>query len=84
MRSSFFLDPYGNIYPCHIFDEKAANIMEIEYSIPNLFKSESTRELRNRIKNSECPECWTPCEAYQTILSNFFNYKNLRELMRIH
>jgi MoaA/NifB/PqqE/SkfB family radical SAM enzyme len=36
LRSSCFVDSWGNVFPC----------------------------------NGQCPHCWTPCEAYQSILGN--------------
>ncbi len=68
-RSSFFLDPYGFLYPCISMDEPLGNLKES--SLPQLLQSERARTLLQKIKRRECPGCWTPCEAYHAILENF-------------
>lgn len=68
LTSSIFIDPYGNVYPCTIFPEKLGNIKEKKLDI--MLKTEKTRKIKEKIKKLECPNCWTPCEAYQTILGN--------------
>jgi len=30
------------------------------------------RELREEVVGERCSHCWTPCEAYPTILGNLF------------
>lgn len=72
LKSSLFLDPYGDIYPCHIFSEKITNINGIDNNLLKLYELKKTDELRKKIQNSECPRCWTPCEANVSILTNLF------------
>jgi radical SAM protein with 4Fe4S-binding SPASM domain len=70
LNSSIFIDPIGNIYPCTIFNKKLANLREIDYDIKKIWNSKQTKEIRKLIKYKRCPQCWTPCEAYQTIVGN--------------
>ncbi len=68
-RSSFFLDPYGYLYPCISMDEPFGNLKE--FPLDQLLHQEKGHSILQHIKRGECPRCWTPCEAYQTILENF-------------
>lgn len=70
LSSSIFLDPYGNIYPCSIYNRKLGNIRGFNYSLKNIWKSGKIKEIRSQILKKQCPNCWTPCEAYQSILGN--------------
>ena len=35
-----------------------------------LWKSQRTKDVRAAVVDEQCPHCWTPCEAYPTILGN--------------
>lgn len=68
---SLFIDPYGNIKPCINFNQNIANIKEHDFSLLNALDNCKLDKVRRDIRNKKCPGCWTPCEAYQTILQNF-------------
>lgn len=70
LSASFFMDPSGTVYPCSIFDKPLGNIRDFGYSLPLLWNSGERRLLRQEISKGNCPHCWTPCEAYQSILAN--------------
>jgi len=70
LRSSCFLDPWGNVYPCGMYDAKIANIRDHDYSLAKIWQLDETRSKQKEIWNLQCPQCWTPCEAYQSILGN--------------
>ncbi len=70
LNSSFFLDPYGNIFPCLVWSKKLGNLRDYNYKIDNLWKSPEVVKTQKDAKNLNCPNCWTPCEAYQTIAGN--------------
>lgn len=70
LSASFFMDPAGNVYPCSIYDKILGNIKDYDYNIYKLWSSISRNESRKEILKGNCPQCWTPCEAYQSILAN--------------
>lgn len=70
LAASFFMDPAGTVYPCTIFDEPIGNIQEFGYCFHDLWNAGKRRGVRREIRNRNCPHCWTPCEAYQSILAN--------------
>lgn len=68
LTSSIFIDPYGNVYPCTIFAKKLGNIKKER--LDEILKNKRTTKIKEKIRKLDCPNCWTPCEAYQTILGN--------------
>jgi MoaA/NifB/PqqE/SkfB family radical SAM enzyme len=62
---SFFLDPYGDVYPCIVMNSRLGNIREKPFS--EIWASEKAEETRTRISGLECPRCWVECEAYREI-----------------
>jgi len=69
--SSVFIDPYGNIKPCINFDKVISKLRDTDYSIIKSLNTDKLKDIRDDIVKEQCPGCWTPCEAYQTILQNF-------------
>jgi radical SAM protein with 4Fe4S-binding SPASM domain len=70
LNSSCFLDPSGAVYPCTMYDHCLGNIREHDYDLLALWNSEAARQLQREIWEFNCPQCWTPCEAYQSILGS--------------
>lgn len=69
---SAFIDPYGNVYPCSIFNVNLGNLRKENYNLLKILNSSKALKVRNIIKKKKCPHCWTPCEAHQTIISSLF------------
>ncbi len=65
--SSFAMDSRGNMTPCLMWGMDLGNVREHAYSISKIWKSKKFKRVRNAIKAERCPNCWTPCEAYQSI-----------------
>jgi len=72
LSASIFIDPQGSVYPCSIWDRKLGNLLEIGYDLRNIWTDDQVLKTREKILRYQCPNCWTPCEAYQTILGNLF------------
>jgi len=70
MRSSCFVDSWGNVFPCTIYDRKVGSLRDVGYDLARLWNTPEAAALQGEIWQSECPNCWTPCEAYQSILGN--------------
>lgn len=68
LAGSVFIDSFGYIYPCSIYSKKMANIKDIDYDLEAYWNTKEVIEAREEIERGECPQCWTPCEAYQSIL----------------
>ena len=70
LSSSCFIDAYWNLYPCSIWSEKVGNLRENGFDLRALWDGPRRRELREDVVEERCSHCWTPCEAYPTILGN--------------
>ncbi len=71
-KISCFVDPIGNVYPCTGYNVILGNLRDNDYKLLKILTSEISILLNKKIANGKCPHCWTPCEAYQNILSNLF------------
>lgn len=72
LNASYFMDSWGNVYPCITYNKILGNIRETDYLLKPIWDDEKTRQLQKDIFNLNCPQCWTPCEAYQTVMGNMF------------
>jgi MoaA/NifB/PqqE/SkfB family radical SAM enzyme len=70
LASSCFIDPYWGVYPCSIWNQSLGNLRERDFDLSSLWESKRTKDVRTAIVDQQCPHCWTPCEAYPTILGN--------------
>ena len=69
---SCFVDAAGRVYPCVSDGRSIGSLRESGYAIIPLWQSERRRALRGEIAHGRCPQCWTPCEAYQTVGGSLF------------
>jgi len=72
LRNTCFINPYGEVYPCIIYDRLVGNLGEYDYDLNKLWSNQIVLKARQEIDNNACPGCWTPCEAYPAILGNLF------------
>jgi sulfatase maturation enzyme AslB (radical SAM superfamily) len=66
LRSTVFIDPYGDVYPCIIWGVKLGNVKMS--SLRDILCSKASINARSHIQRGECPNCWTGCEAMPTLL----------------
>ena len=70
LSSSCFIDAYWNLFPCSIWSEQIGNLRDAKFDFQALWNSDRARQLRRDVEEENCSHCWTPCEAYPTILGN--------------
>jgi MoaA/NifB/PqqE/SkfB family radical SAM enzyme len=70
LSSSCFIDAYWNLYPCSIWDERVGNLREAGFDLQAIWDSQRRKDLREEVAEERCSHCWTPCEAYPSILAN--------------
>ena len=71
LRSSCFVDSWGNVFPCTIYDRKLGSLRESDFDLGEIWNRAETATVQREIWGGDCPHCWTPCEAYQSIMGNF-------------
>lgn len=78
LHSSCFVDSWGDVYPCGMYDAKIASLREHEFDLEHIWNLQRTKQLQNEIWEGECPQCWTPCEANQSLLGNLLGQHTRR------
>lgn len=68
LSSSVFVAPDGTVHPCTVYGRPLGNAWATP--LPALLSTPEAASARQAIADDLCPGCWSPCEAYQTILSN--------------
>jgi len=76
LSSSVFISADGGVFPCSIYSRKISDLRKIDYDLRKIWNSEKVLDLYKSIRRNECSGCWTPCEAYQSILGNFIKIFN--------
>ena len=71
LSASCFIDSWGNVFPCTIYDRKVGSLRDVDYDLARLWNTPEADALEREIFDYQCPQCWTPCEAYQSIMGNF-------------
>jgi len=70
LRSSVYIDPYGNVYPCTIWNVKLGNIKE--KSLREIIYNDIAQKIRKLIIEGKCPNCWSGCESWPTMLIRYW------------
>ena len=78
LKSSCFIDPTGEVYPCITFNHPLGNLRDYNYDLGKIWNLETTKRLQKKIWNFECPQCWTGCDGYQTIMGNVIRFFSKR------
>jgi MoaA/NifB/PqqE/SkfB family radical SAM enzyme len=72
LRSSCFIDPWGTVFPCITYSRPVGSLRDHDMNLGAIWHAPSTKALQSEIWAGDCPQCWTACEAYQSILGNLF------------
>ena len=65
--STCFLDPYGNLFPCAVYNRKLLNIKETVLSLNEIWQLKEALRIHNECARNKCPSCWSPCDAYSAM-----------------
>ena len=69
---SFFLDPYGSVFPCILSNEPIGNVAQ--ESFDDIWGSTAAKERRLSISKGTC-HCWTECETIPSLQRGFRHLK---------
>jgi radical SAM protein with 4Fe4S-binding SPASM domain len=70
LRASCFVDPWGVVYPCITYSRPIGRLRDTGMRLEPIWQAAETARIQGEIWQGECPQCWTACEAYQSILGN--------------
>lgn len=65
--SSLFIDPYGGLFPCMVYNKKIINIKEMSGDFVSFWNGKSANDLSRECSQNACPSCWSPCDAFSSI-----------------
>ncbi len=65
----YFLDPYGDVYPCTIFNHKAGRLKDQDDDFEKLLSSDSRSRTRNLVEQERCPICCNTCETIPAMMA---------------
>lgn len=67
LYTSVFVAPTGTVQPCTVFDRPLGDAFR--RPLTEILATPEAEAARQEVLHDACPGCWSPCEAYQTILS---------------
>ncbi len=70
LRASCFIDPWGVVYPCITYSRPLGRLRDTGMRLEPIWRAAETARVQGEIWQGQCPQCWTACEAYQSILGN--------------
>lgn len=70
LRSSCFIDPWGTVFPCITYTRPLGSLRDTDMRLAPIWHGVETTGVQKEIWDGRCPQCWTACEAYQSILGN--------------
>jgi radical SAM protein with 4Fe4S-binding SPASM domain len=72
LRSSCFIDPTGEVYPCITYNKPLGNLRNYNFNLKEIWDLDKTKNLQKEIWNYDCPQCWTGCDGYQSLLGDVY------------
>jgi MoaA/NifB/PqqE/SkfB family radical SAM enzyme len=75
LRASCFIDPWGVVYPCITYSRPIGRLRDTGMRLDPIWNDIQTAQVQDEIWKGQCPQCWTACEAYQSILGNALAFR---------
>lgn len=69
LRTNVYISESGEVYPCHTWERTLGNLRDVDFQLPRLLDSAVAARTRQEIFAEQCPGCWSPCEAYPSLLA---------------
>lgn len=73
LRASVIVEHDGTVRPCLHFPVDLGRVQDHGYDLGEIGRAPRANALRRQIRAGTCPVCWTPNEAYVTLMCNLFN-----------
>ena len=70
LRASVFVGADLAVRPCTIFDRSLGNLADVGYALRRIPELAAARAALEAVEARACPRCWSPCEAFPTLLLN--------------
>ncbi len=69
LRSSIYVGPTWQVFPCTMWDAPLGNLRDTGFDLAPFWNGAAAAARRAEIDRGACPHCWTPCEAYPSLLA---------------
>jgi len=69
-RIRYFMNPYGEIYPCVVWERKIGDLRANGYDLNAIFASEERKAIRKEIEEHKCPICFLTCELIPSMMAS--------------
>jgi len=70
LRSSCFIDPWGVVFPCLTYSRPVGDLRTTGMRLEPIWAGADATSRQAEIWRGDCPQCWTACDAYPSILGN--------------
>lgn len=67
---SAYISPAGEVFACTIDPRPIGELSDHGWSLARLWDTQRRKDLATDVRGGACVGCWTPCEAYQTLLAS--------------
>ena len=64
------IDPWGVVYPCITYSRPMGRLRDTNMRLDPIWNGADVARVQGEIWKGQCPQCWTACEAYQSIIGN--------------
>ncbi|MFT7463091.1 MAG: hypothetical protein ACI9EF_001433 [Pseudohongiellaceae bacterium] len=68
LQASVYLGPDMTVQPCTIFDKPLGRLSEVDLDLSRLAELPGAGAAWSAVEQRGCPQCWSPCEAFPTLL----------------
>jgi MoaA/NifB/PqqE/SkfB family radical SAM enzyme len=68
LRSSVFLGADLTVHPCSLFDRPLGKLSDVGLALRRIPELPGARDALGLVEARRCPRCWSPCEAFPTLL----------------
>lgn len=65
LRSTVFVSPEGDVYPCHLYDRPLGNVRVEAFA--DIWASAAVAQARRDVEALRCGGCFSACEAYPAL-----------------
>jgi MoaA/NifB/PqqE/SkfB family radical SAM enzyme len=68
LRASVFVGADLTVYPCSIFDRPLGKLSDVGLALRRIPELPGAAAALALVEERACPRCWSPCEAFPTLL----------------
>jgi hypothetical protein len=70
LRASVYVGADLRVYPCTIFERPLGSLADVGHALRRIPELPGARTALGLVEARRCPRCWSPCEAFPTLLLN--------------